>query len=155
MDTGRSDAAVQPRCHLQTRRQRRSPRSAAERMRRPLEPVPGTVADFQLRPSRERERSRLACCWSPERLQQSAALRRPPGPRSYAFPHPGGEHSELVAIFSDRPASDLDAALAKNVHDRLVRKWVLRIFLLHELLELRFAAASRNILTVRSSQYGR
>jgi hypothetical protein len=56
---------------------------------------------------------------------------------SYALSHPRGQHAELVTVFRDSAARNLDSALAEDVHDRLISEGMSRVLLLHQLLELR------------------
>src|ERR1700674_38553 len=74
---------------------------------------------------------------------------------SYAFPHPGGGHTELIAVLRNRTASDLHPAFAKDIYDRLIRERLFRILFLYQLLQLRLDATGGNVFAVRGSQSGR
>src|SRR5687767_5354736 len=76
--------------------------------------------------------------------------RQPPplSPRSYPLSHPCREDAKLVAVFGDRASGNLDAALAKNVHDCLISERMPRIFFLYELLELRLDPARGYIVAI-------
>src|SRR5262245_34435408 len=66
-------------------------------------------------------------------------------PSSHALAHARREHAELVAILRDRAPSDLYPTFLEDVHDRLVRERMLRVFLRHELLDLRLDATRRDV----------
>ena len=55
---------------------------------------------------------------------------------SYALPHPGRQHAQLVAVLGDGAAGDLHAAVLENVHDRLIGQRALGVLFLDQLLDL-------------------
>src|SRR4051812_31570664 len=93
------------------------------------------------------------------RLPACGARRTPTGyPRgdrsSYTLAHSRREHAELIAILGHGASRDLHATLLQDVHDGLIGERVLRIFLRHELLDLRLDAARRDVLAGGGGQTG-
>src|SRR4051812_21396105 len=116
-------------------------------------------ADFPLRPSPGRERSQQVTAPS-ETLSavtgkpSCSSLQSPAGSRAYPLAHSRGKNSELIAILRDGATRDLNSAFAEDVDDRLIGEWMLWIFFLHELLELRLDTARGDVFALRRREAG-
>ena len=65
---------------------------------------------------------------------------------SYAFPHAGRQHPELIPILRNGSTGNLYAISLEYFHDRLICEGIFGVLVAHQLVDGRLDAASRHVV---------